>query len=114
VEDPRETIANTSIQEKQLREILQWLSTIEHVKHHDNNKEGLLEDTGNWLLTGERFSDWEKSTTSSFLWLRGDREFTENLFLGTWVLTLYRSWRGEDEAYVGVLHLTVHTCWFSN
>ena len=71
--DPGELRANPSLVEEKRGKILQWLSTIEYVKHHENNKEGLLEDTGNWLLTGGKFDDWQKSTASSFLWLRGDR-----------------------------------------
>ena len=71
--DLREHLINTNLIEEKRWKILQWLSTIEYVKHHENNKEGLLEDTGNWLLTGGKFDDWQKSTASSFLWLRGDR-----------------------------------------
>ena len=71
--DLREPVINANLTEGKRRKILKWLSTIEYVKHHENNKEGLLEDTGNWLLTGEKFDKWQKSADSRFLWLRGDR-----------------------------------------
>ena len=70
--DDYEIFSNASLQEEKRSKILQWLSTIEYAKHHNNNKEGLLEDTGLWLIRGERFRDWQNSTASSFLWLRGD------------------------------------------
>lgn len=75
--DSRERLLIPALEEKR-QKILQWLSTIEYVKHHENNKEGLLEDSGNWLLAGDKFQDWQNSTTSefNFLWLRGDRKLT--------------------------------------
>ena len=85
--DPGEFLANPSLVEEKRGKILQWLSTIEYVKHHENNQEGLLADTGNWLLTGEKFDNWLRATASSFLWLRGDRKFTRNRLISIYVLT---------------------------
>ena len=74
--DLEECLANPSLLEEKRGKILQWLSTIEYVKHHENNQVGLLADTGSWLRTGEKFDNWLRPAASSFLWLRGDRELT--------------------------------------
>ncbi|KAI5839121.1 hypothetical protein DFP73DRAFT_599118 [Morchella snyderi] len=52
-------------------EVLKWLSTIEFIKHHQTAREGLLENTGRWLLEREQFRQWRSSGTSGILWLHG-------------------------------------------
>ncbi|KAI5846226.1 hypothetical protein DFP73DRAFT_593288 [Morchella snyderi] len=53
------------------RKILEWLSTIEFIKHHDTALEDLLENTGLWLLKKERFRQRRSYKASGTLWLRG-------------------------------------------
>lgn len=55
--------------------ILKWMSRVEYAKHHLNAKEGCVEGTGEWLLQKEEFLEWQNSSTSSILWLRGIRKF---------------------------------------
>jgi hypothetical protein len=43
-------------------------------KHHKHAIEGLLEDTGKWLLDKPEFREWQLSSTSGVLWLHGIRE----------------------------------------
>jgi hypothetical protein len=43
-------------------------------KHHKHAMEGLLEDTGKWLLDKPEFREWQFSSTSGALWLHGIRE----------------------------------------
>jgi hypothetical protein len=52
-----------------------WLSTIEYEKHHKNAREGLLKDTGRWLLQKPHFNEWKTSSASGVLWLHGIREY---------------------------------------
>ncbi|KAI9888993.1 MAG: hypothetical protein M1814_006051 [Vezdaea aestivalis] len=53
------------------REILKWISIIPYEQHHENIRRDRLEESGRWLLQKDEFSEWEKSSASSILWLHG-------------------------------------------
>ena len=56
-------------------DILDWVSTVKHKAHHDNVRNNRTPGTGDWLLRKVEFRDWEESSSSAVLWLRGSREF---------------------------------------
>jgi hypothetical protein len=59
-------------------EILDWVSTIPHGKHHNRVKEKRTADTCDWLLRHERFREWEGSSSSILLWLQGSRKCADS------------------------------------
>lgn len=61
--------------EQQRRDLLQWISTIQYGRHHDEIEERRRPDTGDWLIKHEKFREWIDSPSSSVLWLQGSREF---------------------------------------
>lgn len=61
------------------RKILEWLSKIEYIKHHQHALEGMLEDTGQWLLNSWQFREWRTVTKSGILWLHGIRKVNPSL-----------------------------------
>lgn len=56
--------------------ILEWLSKIEYIKHHRNALDGILKDTGGWLVNRQEFRQWQSCNVSSILWLHGIRRLT--------------------------------------
>ncbi|OJZ92846.1 hypothetical protein ASPFODRAFT_202600 [Aspergillus luchuensis CBS 106.47] len=52
-------------------DILEWVSTVKHKAHHDNVRNNRTPGTGDWLLRKVEFRDWEESSSSAVLWLRG-------------------------------------------
>jgi hypothetical protein len=54
--------------------ILKWLSQVEYEKHHVNACIGRVAGTGEWLLNKRDFIQWQKSSASTILWLRGIRK----------------------------------------
>jgi len=73
-------LSDTGTSGQRRSEILKWITTIEYKKHHQNAKEGLLEDTGQWLFCKEEFVKWRASSASTILWLHGIRELTVDNF----------------------------------
>ncbi|KAH0537657.1 hypothetical protein FGG08_005570 [Glutinoglossum americanum] len=59
------------LQEKERRKILSWLSEQPYIQHHDRAKRDVLEGTGAWLLKDDMLLDWQRSSTSSIVWLHG-------------------------------------------
>jgi Cdc6-like AAA superfamily ATPase len=59
------------LQESKRNTILQWLSSTPYPQHHENVQEGILENSGEWLLQHETFRRWQTSTASTILWLHG-------------------------------------------
>jgi Cdc6-like AAA superfamily ATPase len=59
------------LQESKRNTILQWLSSAPYPQHHENVQEGILENTGQWLLQHETFRRWQTSSASTILWLHG-------------------------------------------
>ncbi|KAK2685838.1 hypothetical protein QWA68_015853 [Fusarium oxysporum] len=53
------------------REILQWLSKEPYRKHHQLVREGVVEGTGQWLLSDPVYLQWKEESASSILWLHG-------------------------------------------
>lgn len=51
--------------------ILKWLSTIPHPSHHRLASEGVLKGSTLWFLRTNEFMEWERSSSSSILWLHG-------------------------------------------
>lgn len=62
------------IKEERLK-ILKWLSNVQYKKHHQSISKGLLEGTGQWLLSKCQFVEWRNSSVSSVLWLHGIRRY---------------------------------------
>ena len=53
------------------RGLLAWLSRIPCREHHEMTYREVLPDTGLWLLNKADFLEWQSSSSSSLLWLRG-------------------------------------------
>ena len=51
--------------------VLQSLSTVKYASHHANLREGLVPDSGRWLLDSQPFEDWRCSAGSATFWLHG-------------------------------------------
>lgn len=60
--------------ESERRNLLKWLSTIQHVNHHKTMGKDILSGSGNWLLLKKEFVEWRKESSSSILWLHGIRK----------------------------------------
>jgi hypothetical protein len=56
------------------REILNWISTIAFEDSHKTIAFGLLDGTGGWLRNKAEFQEWQASSASGVLWLRGKRK----------------------------------------
>jgi hypothetical protein len=63
-----------TISGKRRRKILNWISTIAYEDNHKATSSGLLEGTGGWLRGKPEFQDWQASSESGILWLRGKRK----------------------------------------
>lgn len=74
---------NLSSVEKR-RKILDWVSTTEYEKHHQQANENMLDNTGRWLLDEPRFCARQCSSASGIPWLHGIRK----LFLAPTLLTV--------------------------
>jgi ankyrin repeat domain-containing protein 50 len=59
------------IQQKELLEVLEWLSCVPYNKHHDEIRRSRVANTCDWLVSDVRFKTWEESENSMMLWLRG-------------------------------------------
>ena len=56
---------------KQRLDILHWLSTVPHRKHHSNIIKDILPGSGQWLTLNDTYRSWWDSSVSSTLWLHG-------------------------------------------
>jgi hypothetical protein len=63
------------VQEKQLREILDWLKPLDMEASLDTVLQLRQQGTCEWLLESEMLKEWKDSTSGSFLWLHGIRTF---------------------------------------
>ena len=52
-------------------EILQWISAIPYIQHHNQAKRDVLAGTGAWFLNDEKVLRWLSSSSSSIMWLHG-------------------------------------------
>lgn len=57
-------------------EILCWTSNVPYEANHKTAREGRTVDTGQWLLTHERYRQWRNSSASMILWLHGIRKYS--------------------------------------
>lgn len=62
---------NDSLTMLERTEILKWLSKVPYREHHNSSVSGLLQSTGEWLLSHDKYLDWKRSSTSEVLWLHG-------------------------------------------
>lgn len=62
--------------ESERRDMLKWLSTIQHATHHKTMGKDFLPGSGNWLLQKKEFVEWRQESSSSILWLHGIREYS--------------------------------------
>ncbi|RAO68956.1 uncharacterized protein BHQ10_004968 [Talaromyces amestolkiae] len=60
-----------NLQESKRRAILEWMSQEPYIQHHEQNKQGVLSGTGQWLLADSEFVKWKNERASSILWLHG-------------------------------------------
>ena len=51
--------------------ILQWISPIPYIEHHNQAKRDVLAGTGTWFLKDDKVLRWLSSSSSSILWLHG-------------------------------------------
>ena len=59
------------LQENERQEILKWLSSQPYIAHHEEVYRKVIKDTGLWLLQHPQFLEWQRSSASAILWLRG-------------------------------------------
>lgn len=78
------TLAISLIEDKNLIELLEWISPMQYTSHHNRVKEARTPSTCEWLLQHEKFHEWEASP-SAILWLQGSRQyhFTSGMLLAT-------------------------------
>jgi len=55
--------------------VLTWLSTVKHIENFKFSIDGLIPGTGIWLLATDKYRNWRNSSSSTLLWLRGDRKY---------------------------------------
>ena len=51
--------------------ILQWISPIPYMQHHNQARKDVLAGTGAWFLKDEKILKWLSSSSSSIMWLHG-------------------------------------------
>lgn len=52
-------------------EILESISSEPYWRHHQDERETFVENTGNWLISHPVFQQWKDESSSSLLWLHG-------------------------------------------
>ena len=57
--------------EDKRNKILQWISPIPYIEHHNQAKRDVLAGTGAWFLKDEKVLRWLSSSSSSIMWLHG-------------------------------------------
>ncbi|OCK79032.1 hypothetical protein K432DRAFT_300680, partial [Lepidopterella palustris CBS 459.81] len=58
-------------EEQNMSAILEWLSPVPYIDHHNNIHKDRLEGSGLWLFRKQQYQDWRESSCSSILWLHG-------------------------------------------
>ena len=51
--------------------ILQWISPIPYMQHHNQARKDVLAGTGTWFMKDEKILKWLSSSSSSIMWLHG-------------------------------------------
>ena len=72
--------------------MLEWLSSVPYMKHHETKIKACLPGSGHWLFEKQVFLEWRKSSVSSILWLHGIRELLPAQEDGVWLII--SSWLG--------------------
>ncbi|KAI9787365.1 MAG: hypothetical protein M1816_007651 [Peltula sp. TS41687] len=80
--------------------ILSWTSNVPYEANHKTASEGRTADTGQWLLTHERYLQWRKSSASMILWLHGIPGAGKTKLASTVIDDMLRALNGQrnDEA----------------
>ncbi|KAK4178043.1 hypothetical protein QBC36DRAFT_112384 [Triangularia setosa] len=81
------------LDEKKRTEVLKWLSTEPYPQHHQQVKEGMIEGTGQWLLSDPVFLKWKGESASSILWLHGIPGSGKSKLVSTVVEDALRSYK---------------------
>lgn len=67
-----EDISNFNyVTEDERLEMLNWLSDVPTMSHHEYQQSLRHAGTGGWLLDKDSFRNWEDSDSSALLWLNG-------------------------------------------
>lgn len=69
--DERVTSCLVKLDEKELLEILDWMSDVLYGKTHDTVREQRTKDTCEWLLKRDAYLEWQGTSSSTILWLHG-------------------------------------------
>ena len=64
-------ILHDGFTEDERSEVLQWISPIPYIQHHNQAKSDVLPGTGAWFLKDEKVLSWLSSNSSSIMWLHG-------------------------------------------
>ncbi|KAF7125236.1 hypothetical protein CNMCM5793_001414 [Aspergillus hiratsukae] len=59
------------LQDETRATILQWLSPQPYYQHHAQMRNGVMKDSGEWLLADPLMTEWKNKSSSSILWLHG-------------------------------------------
>lgn len=51
--------------------IYHWLSNIPYTQHHQNARNGRLQDSGDWIFVHQQFQEWVFASYSAILWIHG-------------------------------------------
>ena len=70
LEDKVQTVQN-GLSSKMQQEILDWVSTVPHRRHHDQAYSDVLPGSGQWFLDHQQLLAWRNAPSSSRVWLHG-------------------------------------------
>ena len=73
--DERVLLVLEKIDQRERLELLEWISNVRYEMNHSTVKEGRTPSTCEWLLKDRRYSEWQDTSSSVILWLRGARKF---------------------------------------
>ncbi|KAL3595587.1 hypothetical protein FPOAC2_09932 [Fusarium poae] len=62
----------SDMEDQQMRNALNYISDVHVGNQHIERRKNRTEGTGKWLLNDEVFREWENTSSSALLWLRGD------------------------------------------
>lgn len=69
--------------------ILNWLSLTPNIMHHTQAQKDILSGTGEWFLNNERLLEWQKSSSSSLMWLHSPPGFGESKIVSVSITSRY-------------------------
>lgn len=65
------TIFTKQLEEKQFRDILNWLSSVPYPQHHKRHSDERLPESSKWLFRHPQYMSWKGSSSSSLMLLHG-------------------------------------------